>query len=58
MRRGVRWNPSNARLRRRDHGPGTPAGHFKGPDFLNFAPDGKLYVSDNTKHVFSFKITG
>jgi tripartite motif-containing protein 71 len=56
--RVVRWNPSTHACGVVTDGSGTPPGHFTGPDFLNFGPDGKLYVSDNTKHVFSFTITG
>ena len=36
----------------------APEGSFSGPDFLNFAPNGTLYVSDNNKRVYSFTITG
>jgi len=54
--RVVRWNPATKACDVVTDGSGTPVGHFKGPDFLNFGPDGKLYVSDNTKHVFSFHI--
>ena len=55
--RVVRWNPSTHACDVVTTGAGTPPGHFDGPDFLNFGPDGKLYVSDNTKHVFSFTIS-
>ena len=37
---------------------GLTLGALSGPDFLNFGPDGKLYVSDNNKRVYSFTITG
>jgi hypothetical protein len=29
---------------------------FEGPNYLDFGPDGRLYVSDNTRHVYAFTI--
>jgi DNA-binding beta-propeller fold protein YncE len=39
------------------NGAGTPTG-FKGPDYLEFGADGKLYVSDNSYYVYRFTVTG
>jgi sugar lactone lactonase YvrE len=56
--RVVRWSPTTHTCEVVTTGSDTPEGHFSGPDYLNFGPDGKLYVSDNNKHVYSFVITG
>jgi DNA-binding beta-propeller fold protein YncE len=37
-------------------GSDTPAG-FKGPDYLDFDAQGRLYVSDNSYYVYRFTIT-
>jgi tripartite motif-containing protein 71 len=52
--RVVRWSPSTHVCEVVTTGADTPEGHLSGPDFLNFGPDGKLYVSDNNKRVYSF----
>ena len=36
-------------------GSDTPAG-FKGPDYIDFDAQGRLYVSDNTYYVYRFTI--
>jgi sugar lactone lactonase YvrE len=54
--RVVRWNPTTHACDVVTTGTETPEGHLSGPDFLNFGPDGKLYVSDNNKRVYSFTI--
>jgi hypothetical protein len=57
-KRVVRWNPSTHECDVVTTGADTPEGALGGPDFLNFGPDGTLYVSDNNKHVYSFTTTG
>jgi sugar lactone lactonase YvrE len=57
-KRVVRWNPTTHECDVVTTGADTPEGALGGPDFLNFGPDGTLYVSDNNKHVYSFTITG
>jgi tripartite motif-containing protein 71 len=57
-KRVVRWNPATLQCDVVTTGADTPEGSLSGPDFLNFGPDGKLYVSDNNKRVYSFTITG
>jgi DNA-binding beta-propeller fold protein YncE len=56
--RVVRWNPTTGECDVVTTGSDTPEGALGGPDFLNFGPDGTLYVSDNNKHVYAFTITG
>jgi DNA-binding beta-propeller fold protein YncE len=57
-KRVVRWNPTTGACDVVTTGSDTPEGALGGPDFLNFGPDGTLYVSDNNKHVYAFTITG
>jgi sugar lactone lactonase YvrE len=57
-KRVVRWNPTTHACDVVTTGADTPEGALGGPDFLNFSPNGTLYVSDNNKHVYSFTITG
>jgi tripartite motif-containing protein 71 len=52
--RVVRWSPTTHACEVVTTGADTPEGKLSGPDFLNFGPDGKLYVSDNNKRVYSF----
>ncbi|MDX6521694.1 MAG: tripartite motif-containing protein 71 [Gaiellales bacterium] len=52
--RVVRWSPTTHACEVVTTGADTPEGALSGPDFLNFGPDGKLYVSDNNKRVYSF----
>jgi hypothetical protein len=54
--RVVRFNPADNTCQVVTTGADTPEGSLSGPDFLNFGPDGKLYVSDNNKRVYSFTI--
>lgn len=56
--RVVRWSPSTHACEVVTTGSDTPQGAFSGSDFLNFGPDGKLYVSDNNQHVYSFTVNG
>jgi hypothetical protein len=56
--RVVRWNPVTKACDVVTTGADTPEGSLSGPDFLNFGSDGKLYVSDNNKRVYSFTING
>ncbi|MEY2474326.1 MAG: tripartite motif-containing protein 71 [Actinomycetota bacterium] len=35
-------------------GADLPDGQFNGPGYLAFGPDGVLYVSDNSRHVYAF----
>jgi tripartite motif-containing protein 71 len=56
-KRIVRWRPSDNTCQVVTTGADVPEGALRGPDFLNFGPDGKLYVSDNNKRVYSFTIT-
>ena len=57
-KRVVRWNPLTHTCDVVTTGADTPEGALSGPDFLTFGPDGRLYVSDNNKRVYSFTITG
>jgi tripartite motif-containing protein 71 len=55
--RVVRWSPTTHACEVVTTGADTPEGKLSGPDFLNFGPDGKLYVSDNNKRVYSFSFS-
>jgi DNA-binding beta-propeller fold protein YncE len=39
-------------------GADTPEGKFKGPEWMEFGPDGRLFVSDNNQRIYAFEITG
>jgi DNA-binding beta-propeller fold protein YncE len=56
-RRVVRWSPSTGNCQVVTTGVDTPRG-FKAPDYVAFGPDGRLFVSDNSRHVYAFRITG
>jgi DNA-binding beta-propeller fold protein YncE len=56
--RVVRWSPSSpSTCQVVTTGSDAPQA-FKGPNYLAFGPDGRLYVSDNTGHVYAFTING
>jgi len=56
-KRVVRWAPGTSTCQVVTTGADTPDG-FKGANYLDFGPDGRLYVSDNTRHVYAFTIVG
>lgn len=37
-------------------GKDTPEGNFKGPEYLEFGPDGRLFVSDNNQRIYAFTL--
>jgi sugar lactone lactonase YvrE len=39
-------------------GADTPEGNFKGPEWMEFGPDGRLFVSDNNQRIYAFEING
>jgi 6-phosphogluconolactonase (cycloisomerase 2 family) len=39
-------------------GADTPEGSFKAPEWMEFGPDGRLFVSDNNQVVYAYTITG
>jgi DNA-binding beta-propeller fold protein YncE len=55
--RVVRWSPSSSTCQVVTVGADAPK-RFEGPNYLSFGPDRRLYVSDNTRHVYAFRITG
>lgn len=56
--RVVRWNPTTNACAVVTTGADTPERSLKGPDYLDFGPDGRLFVSDNNRRVYAFTITG
>jgi DNA-binding beta-propeller fold protein YncE len=56
--RVVRWNPSTNACEVVTTGADTPEGRLKAPDYLEFGPDGRLYVSDNNRRVYAFTVAG
>jgi DNA-binding beta-propeller fold protein YncE len=54
-KRVVRMSGDGSNCQVVTNGSDTPAG-FKGPDYLEFGADGRLYVSDNTYYVYAFTI--
>jgi DNA-binding beta-propeller fold protein YncE len=54
-RRIVRWSPSASTCQVVTTGSDAPQ-PFRGPNYLAFGPDGRLYVSDDTHHVYAFTI--
>jgi sugar lactone lactonase YvrE len=38
-------------------GADTPQGSFKGPEWMDFGPDGRLFVSDNNQIIYALEIT-
>jgi len=55
--RVVRMNAGGTQCDVVTNGSDTPAG-FKGPDYVTFDSQGRLYVSDNTYYVYRFTING
>ena len=37
-------------------GADTPEGVFKGPEWMEFGPDGRLFVSDNNQRIYAFEV--
>jgi DNA-binding beta-propeller fold protein YncE len=38
-------------------GADTPQGSYKGPEWMDFGPDGRLFVSDNNQIIYALEIT-
>jgi tripartite motif-containing protein 71 len=36
----------------------VPQSKLKGPNFIEFGPDGTMYASDNSRQIYAFRITG
>jgi DNA-binding beta-propeller fold protein YncE len=56
-KRVVRMNGDGSQCEVVTTGADTPTG-FKGPDYVDFDSQGRLYVSDNSYYVYRFTITG
>jgi DNA-binding beta-propeller fold protein YncE len=56
-RRVVRWSPSSGACQVVTKGADAPE-PFTGSNYVAFGPDGRLFVSDNTRHVYAFTING
>jgi tripartite motif-containing protein 71 len=58
-KRIVRWNPVSGACDVVATTATLPAGYtMDGSNFVEFGPDGRLYASDNSRHVYAFTITG
>lgn len=51
----VRWSPSTGTCQVVTTGADAPSG-WRGPNYVTFGPDGLLYASDNSRHVYAFTI--
>jgi len=56
-KRVVRWSPSTSTCQVVTTGADAPRSLI-GPNYVAFGPDGRLYVADNTRHVYAFTIGG
>jgi tripartite motif-containing protein 71 len=52
--RVVRFKPNRSACEVVTGGGSVPGDKWDGPHYLAFGPDGKLYVSDNSRHVYAF----
>jgi tripartite motif-containing protein 71 len=58
-KRIVRWDPVSGSCQVVATTATLPAGYtMDGSNYLAFGPDGRLYASDNSRHVYAFTITG
>jgi sugar lactone lactonase YvrE len=55
--RVVRWSPSTGTCQVVTKGADAPGG-WRGTNYVTFGPDGRLYASDNSRHVYAFTING
>ena len=56
-KRVVRWSPSTSTCQVVTTGADAPQ-PLVGPNYLAFGPDGRLFVADNSRHVYAFTIGG
>jgi sugar lactone lactonase YvrE len=58
-KRIVRWDPVSGTCQVVASTATLPAGYtMDGSNYLAFGPDGRLYASDNSRHIYAFTITG
>jgi len=58
-KRIVRWDPVSGSCQVVATTATLPAGYsMDGSNYLAFGPDGRLYASDNSRHIYAFTITG
>jgi sugar lactone lactonase YvrE len=58
-KRIVRWSPATGVCQTVATGDTLPAGYtMDGANYVTFGPDGRLYASDNSRHIYAFTITG
>jgi sugar lactone lactonase YvrE len=58
-KRIVRWDPVSGTCQVVATTATLPAGYtMDGSNYLAFGPDGRLYASDNSRHIYAFTITG
>jgi len=58
-KRIVRWDPASGTCDVVATTATLPAGYsMDGSNFVEFGPDGRMYASDNSRHIYAFTITG